>query len=863
MIKNKVIENRVFTTPMMIQYSQIKSEYSDCLLFFRLGDFYELFLDDAEIGARVLGLTLTARPRGKDGHIAMCGVPYHSANGYINKLIKHGYKIAICEQVSEPDSKGIVEREVVRIVTAGTLVSEKNLDSKSNNFIMSFHLSNKKIGVAVADLSTGAFYTKESESKVLDASNVVNFVSQIVARFSPIECILGSKNYNNIELLKTLKQNKNLNIFEFKEVTEDVEDSKKILKKHFGVNQLAHFGLDKKESSVVASSLLLSYFYYNAKNKVEHIKKIEVINDKDVVLLDNSTILNLELFHSLRDGNHKFSLFSVIDKTLTPMGARMLKTWIKEPLKTKKQIEERQSLVEEFLYNRQIRSQVEDELKQVFDIERIVAKMSVGLATPLDLHALKITLKSLQNLKNITANLNTDLAQKINLIFCDETFSQILSLLNLTLEDEPKNDLKTGGFIKANYDETLARLKDNMTGGKEWLADFEEKQKKLTGIGSLKVRYTSVFGYYIEISKANLANVPAHYFRKQTLVNAERFTTEELLKKEKEIIDAENFANKLEEKIFFELCQKILISTDILQSLSKSLAVLDCIFSLSVLAQKHQYVKPKIVTSGELNIIAGRHPVVEKLLDEVAFVPNDTTLNSQKPSMLLITGPNMAGKSVYMRQVALIVLLAHIGSFVPANSATISLVDAIFVRSGASDNIASGLSTFMVEMVETAYILQNATAKSLVIMDEIGRGTSTYDGISIACAVAEYLVNDLKAKSLFATHYHELQNLEHKHQGKIQNCQMTIEDAENNPRFLHTLVKGASSHSFGLSVAKIAGVPQKVLEVAKDTLKKLETEHLNTTNGELKINELANLDINKTTPINALELLQKLKEKYG
>lgn len=850
------VTDRVFTTPMMIQYSQIKSEYSDCLLFFRLGDFYELFLDDAEIGARVLGLTLTARPRGKDGHIPMCGVPYHSANGYISKLLKHGYKIAICEQVSEPDNKGIVEREVVRIVTAGTLVSDKNLDSKSNNFIMAAYLGKNKIGIAVADLSTGAFYCKET-----DSNELVTVLSQINARFAPIECILCTTNYKNMDLLKVLKSSKDLNIFEFANFSDDLENGQKTLKNHFGVKQLTHFGLDKKNTAIIASSLLLSYFYYTAKNKVEHIKKIELIKDKEVVLIDNSTILNLELFHSLRDGNSKFSLFSVIDKTLTSMGARMLKTWIKEPLKTKKQIEERQNLVEEFLYNRQIKSDIETELKNIFDIERIIAKMSVSLATPLDLHALRTSLSSVQKLKNLVLKLNTDLAKKINIVFCEKIFLQILELLNKSIEDEPKNDLKAGGFIKASYDKNLANHKDDMTGGKEWLADFEEKQKKLTGINSLKVRYTSVFGYYIEISKANLESVPTHYFRKQTLVNAERFTTEELLKKEKEIIDAENLANKLEEKIFSEICAEVLLSTESLQNLAKQLATLDCLLSLSVLAQKHQYVKPNIVTSGEIVIESGRHPVVEKLLDEVAFVPNDTYLDSEKPNMLLITGPNMAGKSVYMRQVALIVLLAHIGSFVPAHKATISLVDAIFVRSGASDNIASGLSTFMVEMVETAYILQNASAKSLIIMDEIGRGTSTYDGISIACAVAEYLVNELKAKTLFATHYHELQELEKKHNGKIQNCQMTIEDADSNPRFLHTLIKGASSHSFGLSVAKIAGLPEKVLDTAKNTLKNLEAD--NELSSTSKLSDLRDIDINKTTPIKALEILHDLKEKYG
>ncbi len=868
--------DRTFSTPMMQQYMEIKKQYKDCLLLFRLGDFYELFLDDAKVGAKTLSITLTKRPRGKDGDIPMAGVPFHSADSYIAKLVEVGYKVAICEQVSEPDNKGIVEREVVRIVTPGTILDEKSLIQKKHNYVMSLTFVHESMGLAVADLSTGDFQTTEF---LLKNKKLEEILDTELIRFEPSECILHPQNYHNHNLIKALKTQKKLNIYCLHEWDDYVVDAEKKLKKHFNIKSLRTFNIHKKQKAIKASAVLLQYLQHTQLGKVQHIQSIKTYSPDNCVVLDRTTITNLELFKTLQDKTKQGSLFGVLDKTHSAMGGRKLREWIQHPLKYRKEIEERLSGVEELVQKRKQRQHIQTQLKELYDIERIVSRLSTGLALPpavINLkHSLLITLKIQQMLEGFSTNLFTDIQNNIS-----DDIEKVEREIERVLLEDPNSNPKEGNIIKHGVSIELDDIHEKWDNAKQWIENFEKEQKEKTGITSLKVSCNKVFGYYIDVSKANIDKVPNSYIRKQTLVNSERFITKELKKYEEVVLTSEEKKNQLEYVLFTSLVEKILSYTKVIQKASNALAKLDCLCSLAQVAEECRYIRPSIVSKGDIAIEEGRHPVVEQSLEDVLFVPNNTLLNESDHQLLVITGPNMAGKSVYIRQVALITLLAHIGSFVPAKKATISLVDRIFTRTGASDVITKGLSTFMVEMVETANILHNATNKSLIIMDEIGRGTSTYDGISIAWAVAEYIVTTIHAKTLFATHYHELQTLESRYPDSIKNYHLYVESSKGEPLFLHVVKQGGASHSFGVAVAKLAGVPSSVTRKASTLLHKLENQQsIAKSKSSSKINKslkskeekkykqfqkcvkvLQDTDINMLTPLEAMEKLDKLKK---
>lgn len=856
---------RKFTTPMMRQYAQIKKQYKDCILFFRLGDFYELFLEDAETGADVLDITLTSRPRGKDGKVPMAGVPYHAVDNYISKLVKAGYKVAICEQVSEPDKKGIVEREVIRIVTPGTILDESSLSRKENNFLVSILVEPNTFSISSVDISTGLLTTLQT-----NYDNLTTALLNELSRINPTECILPPDHYNNPEILKIIKQSGNINIYPYFEWEESVGSARDYLKDHFKIKTLESFDIENKTLSIVTCAALISYLKETQKDKIAHITKISSSAHGDYVSMDRSTILNLELFSTIRDHDTRGSFLDVIDQTQTAMGGRMMKKWIKEPLKNKTEITSRHESVEEFSRKSKLRSGIIELLSQINDIERIISRLSVGVGNPRDLISLKESLKHILKIKHKLVDTKSKLNQKIQKNI-STNISSIISLIEEHILDEPAVSVKDGGIIKEGVKKDLDDLRQIIKEGKGYMINLEEKERKKTGISTLKVRFNKVFGFYIEVSKANSKLVPEYFNRKQTLVNAERFYTEELKLHEDRVLGAEEEIKKIEHEIYQRVLSNVLSFTKEVQKACVSIAIVDCIVSFAIVSLKNNYVRPKIIYSGEIKIKKGRHPVVEKLLDEMHFVPNDTELTNINKHLLIITGPNMAGKSVYIRQVALIILMAQIGCFVPAQSAHLSIVDRIFVRSGASDVITSGLSTFMVEMVETAYILNHATAKSLIIMDEIGRGTSTYDGISIAWAVAEYLAKLKKPpKTLFATHYHELQRLEDEYPNKIKNFHLAVKEENGEPVFLHTVSVGGASHSFGVAVAKLAGVPSVVLSRAYEILDSLEQRSKSTNKKSIEKpysdplrDEILALDLDNITPIKALNMLSDLKQKYG
>ena len=812
-----------FSTPMMRQYAEIKKQYSDCMLFFRLGDFYELFMDDAKLGAEVLDIVLTKRPRGKDGHIPMAGVPYHAADGYIAKLVKAGHKVAICEQVSEPNTKGIVERDVVRIVTPGTILDEKTLHKKEHNYTMSLSLVPGRIGIAVADISTGDFQATE----IPYTNSYEQILNTELFRFPLSECIVNESTYADINLLKLLTSTRNINTYCFSDWDDYAADADVTLKKHFNIATLEGFGLNKLTEATKAASSLVGYLKHTQKDNIGHIRSIHTYSPEEFVRLDQNTITNLELFSTIREQEHRGSLLSVLDETNTAMGGRLLRAWIRKPLTREAHIIERLDSVEELLDARALREKLQDELSALNDIERTLSRLSVGIGNARDLINLKQSLVQAKKVHELLKGSKASLLKDLYKNFPND-IEIVIKWIDKRIQDDPPLDTKIGGMIRDGIDKKLDMLRSQAQGGKDWIAEFEAEERKRTCISSLKVKFNQVFGYYIEVSNANRDLIPDDYIRKQTMVNAERFITPTLKEYEEKVLTAQEQINKIELKLFEETALGVLEYTDTIQATALSVATIDCLLSFASIAETRHYTKPTIIVVGPLELKDLRHPVVETLMDDEPFVPNDVILNNQDHQLLLITGPNMAGKSVYIRQVALAVLLAHIGCFVPAREATISLVDSIFVRSGASDVITGGLSTFMVEMVETAHILTHATEKSLIIMDEIGRGTSTYDGISIAWAIAEYLVTEqsVAAKTLFATHYHELQELETKYPNKIKNYQVAVDHKDGNPIFLHKVLPGGASHSHGIAVAKLAGVPDEVTEKAKAILEKLEERHV-------------------------------------
>lgn len=809
-----------FNTPMMQQYVELKKKYNDCLLLYRLGDFYELFLEDAKIGAEILDIVLTKRPRGKDGDIPMAGVPFHALESYLSKLVKAGYKVAICEQTSEAGNGKLVERAVVRIVTPGTLLNERALTQNENNYLISLNINNESFGLAATDISTGQFLAGTFSSENNDLETILH---EQLHRLNPSECILSPDSYNDPKILKLLRLHHNLNIYCYHDWQNHLNWVKDLIKDQFQVSTLKSFEINDQPLALEATANLLNYLKETQFSQLKHIHTVGSFAVKTHVQMDRATIKNLELFSTLRDHHFKGSLINFLDETETSMGGRMLRQWLKQPLYDLGKLNQRLDGVEYFVEQRQLRQQLREILSQINDIERILSKISVGIGNPRDLIALKESLKKCIEVKETVPSTKSKLINQITANIADSV-NQVINLINNWIVDDPPVDPKNGGLIKEGIDDDLDKLNSKINKSKDWILKLEQQERQRTKISSLKIGFNNVFGYYIEISRAHSSNAPADYDRKQTLVNAERFITPELKKHESIILSAEEKSTKIECELFLNIVNQILEYLPVLQITAQSIAQLDGLMNLAHLAQRHHYTKPLLSNEDEIKITAGRHPVVEQLLNGEQFVPNDVLLNQIDQQMLLITGPNMAGKSVLMRQVALITLMAQIGSFVPADQAEIGLVDRIFVRSGASDVITQGLSTFMVEMVEAAYILNHATDKSLVIFDEIGRGTSTYDGISIAWALAEYLVtkDNPHPKTLFATHYHELQALEQEYPQRIKNYQVAVEEKDSQLIFLHTLVRGGADHSHGVAVAKLAGVPKTITDKATKILAKLE-----------------------------------------
>lgn len=865
-------------SPMMVQYFQIKSEYSDCILFFRLGDFYEMFFDDAKIASRELDLVLTGRDCGQEERAPMCGVPFHSADNYIAKLVSHGYKVAICEQMEDPAAaKGIVKRDVIRIITPGTVIEGNMLEDGTNNYLCSVFYGERDMGVCFADVSTGEFHIT-----VLDGNDIENKLLNQLSTYSPKEIILNSKSFD-LKALESFAKRIGASVemlddekFEFNNASAQVIDT---LKK----DEISALGIGHSKSGVSALGAVIGYLKETQKKtEIEAPSEIDFYDEEQYMTLDISARRNLELTKSMMTGDKKHSLLWVIDKTKTAMGKRMIKSWLERPLMSIPKIVKRQNAVGELVDIPMMRDAVRDALTGVSDIERLMTRIVYGTANAKELKSLQFTIEKLPFVKNNLENSGSALLKEIYSGI--DLLEDIHSLIDRAIVDEPPFSVREGGMIKAGFNSEIDGLKSIMNDGAGIIASIENEQRELTGIPKLKVGYNKVFGYYIEVTNSYKELVPETYIRKQTLTNCERYITQELKELEGRIIGAKDRSVALEYEVFSAVRNDIAAQLERLQKTAKSLAVLDVLCSLAEVAANNNYVCPIISNDGVIEIKDGRHPVVEALLDGAPFVPNDTLLDTQDKRCAIITGPNMAGKSTYMRQIALISLLAQIGSFVPAKSAKLGIVDAIFTRVGASDDLATGQSTFMVEMNEVAAILKNATSNSLIILDEIGRGTSTFDGMSIARAVLEFVCKkkSLGAKALFATHYHELTAMEGMIDG-VKNYSIAVKKRGDDITFLRRIVRGGADQSFGIEVAKLAGVPDSVVKRAKVILKELEANSVKiefkaedsiieedesniqynfTANGRQEIFEiLKTVDVNTLTPIEAMQTLYDLKKK--
>ena len=862
---------REFSTPMMQQYIGIRQQYPDCMLFFRLGDFYELFLDDALEGARILGITLTRRPRGKDGDIPMAGVPFHSADTYIAKLLRAGKKIAICEQVSEPDSKGIVDRKVIRIITPGTILDDRSLEQKQHNFVGSIEVTKKNIGVALADVLTGDFHVTQFERD----ESIAEKLGSHLLQFAPSECVVSLETYNSPELLHLITKHHNATISYLDDWKMKIKQSEKKLIEHFSVISVSSLGFAHLEQAVAAAACLVVYIDHTQQSTVTHLQKPKLFVPEDYLSLDPATVANLEIFSTIHDRKDDGSLLQSVDFTKTAAGGRLLRTWVLHPQKDIDILESRYDVVSLLYANTEFRTQLQNYLLSVLDVERLVSKLALHIGTIASLLNIAQSLQVFLDILPLVTKHQLKIFQQWHALPI-KNIEKVVSEISKVVGEVETPSGEIVRVIKAHVSEELDSLRTILANGEQWIEQYEKDERGKTGITSLKCRYNSVFGYYIEVSQSYLKLVPENYQRKQTLVNAERFITPELKVHEEKILAAKEKIEELEREIFNKLVETVVAELDSIKVVTQHIAELDVLCGLAQVAQERRYCRPTLIKTGEIQIVEGKHPVLAERLGE-QFVPNDVTLNDTAQQLLMITGPNMAGKSVFMRQVALLVILAQIGSFIPARSATLPIVDRIFVRSGAADNISRGLSTFMVEMVEAATILQQATSHSLVIMDEIGRGTSTYDGISIAWAIAEYFVThpQHRPKVLFATHYHELQELAEKYPDSISNYQVLVENHADKPIFLYSVVPGAASHSFGIAVAKLAGIPTSVLERAQEILHSLENtgEQINDKKNDeflsmpLKNNqteviaELLELNISSTTPLTALQILDTLQKK--
>ncbi len=862
-------------SPMMQRYLETKEEYKDCILFYRLGDFYEMFFEDAITASRELELTLTGKDCGQEERAPMCGIPHHAAEIYVSRLINKGYKVAICEQLEDPKTtKGIVKRGVIRVVTPGTLVESNMLEERKNNYIMSIYKTGIYFGISICDISTGEFYSAE----IKDNNNFPILLDEI-ARYTPSELVINSMMANCLDEMNKIKERfENVYITKFNDkfFSEELNN----INLRFNVvdnNERKIENLAEKKLALSSINALVQYIEDTQKTSLDHINKITIYNLSKYMALDINARRNLEITEKMRDKSKKGTLLWVLDKTSTSMGGRLLRRWLNDPLVDVNEINRRLNAVKELKDDIILRGEVIENLKKVYDIERLAGKMAYGNANARDMVTLKNSLFKLPEVKQILKNCKSDLLK--GLYEKLDELQDIYQLIEKSIVEDPPMTIKDGGIIKLGYDEEIDKLKTAQTEGKTWLVQLEAEEKEKTGIKNLKIGFNKVFGYFIEVTKSYLDQVPDRFIRKQTLTNAERYITEDLKNLENQILGAEEKVINLEYNAFVEIREEISKNVTRLQTTSEVISSLDVLTSFAQVAEDFNYCMPVVDSSGTIDIKNGRHPVIEKILGEGVFVENDTFLDKGDNRLSIITGPNMAGKSTYMRQVALITLMAQCGSFVPAESANIGVVDKIFTRVGASDDLSMGQSTFMVEMMEVATILKEATPNSLVILDEIGRGTSTYDGLSIAWAVAEYIADKQKcgAKTLFATHYHELTELENKIEG-IKNYSIAVKEKGEDIIFLRKIVRGGTDESYGIHVARLAGVPKVVTQKANEILRSLEKKNILTGKKQDKkqvegqfdmynyklaeiAHEIDKVNLNELTPIDALNTLVRIKEK--
>ncbi len=875
-------------TPMMKQYMETKSQYPDCILFYRLGDFYEMFFDDALTASRELEITLTGKNCGQEERAPMCGVPYHAVEGYLNKLVSKGYKVAICEQLEDPKTaKGLVKRDVVRIVTPGTNLDPQALDETKNNYIMCIVYIADRYGMSVADITTGDYFVTElpDSEKLMDE----------IYKFMPSELICNEAFYMSGMDLDNMKEKLGITIYSLDAWYFDDDICRQKLLEHFKASSFAALGLADYDCGIISAGALLQYLLETQKNSLDNLTRLTPYAAGMFMMLDSSTRRNLELCETLREKQKRGSLLWVLDKTKTAMGARNLRKSIEQPLIDKKEIVRRLDAVQELKDMAISREEIREYLGPVYDLERLITKITYGSANPRDLIAFRSSLEMLPHIHYILEEMNAPILKEI----CEDLdpLSDLCDLVQRAIQDEPPLAMKEGNIIRDGYNEEVDKLRHAKSDGKDWLAKLENEEREKTGIKNLRIKYNKVFGYYLEVTNSFKSMVPDYYTRKQTLANAERYITPELKELEDMILGAEDRLYALEYDLYTEVREKIASQIVRIQKTAKAIAGLDMFASLALVAERNNFVRPKINEKGVIDIKEGRHPVVERMIPNDMFIPNDTYLDDKKHRISIITGPNMAGKSTYMRQTALIALMAQIGSFVPAKSADICISDRIFTRVGASDDLASGQSTFMVEMTEVANILRNATSKSLLILDEIGRGTSTFDGLSIAWAVVEYISDSklLGAKTLFATHYHELTELE----GKIDNVNnycIAVKEKGDDIVFLRKIVKGGADKSYGIQVAKLAGVPDLVINRAKEIVEELSEEDItgkvseiasakekasrkrpkvkkydevdlaqmslfDTVKDDDVLEELKNIDVGNLTPVDALNTIYRLQNK--
>ena len=870
------IKDKSVISPMMQKYLETKEKYKDCILFYRLGDFYEMFFEDAIIASKELEITLTGKDCGLEERAPMAGVPHHAAENYSAKLLEKGYKVAICEQLEDPKTaKGIVERGVIRILTPGTIVESNLLEEKKNNYIMCICKTGLYYGISVCDISTGEFYSSE-----IKGENNFEILLDEIARFSPSEIIANSMMFECKDELDKIKERFNIYMNRFNDKFFLEDEGNLPLDYNIIENKKQVASLKEKKLAVKSINALLEYLNETQMTSLEHINTITLYSISKYMLLDVTARRNLEITEKMRDKSKKGTLLWVLDKTSTSMGGRLLRRWLNDPLLEVKEIQERLDAVKELKENIMLRGDATETLKKVYDIERLAGKMTYGNANARDMITLKNSLQKLPDLKNVLSQCTSP---KLKELYEElDELKDIYELIDKSIIEDPPMTVKDGGIIKMGFDPEIDQLKTATTEGKNWIIKLEAEEKAKTGIKTLKIGYNKVFGYYFEVSKSFVSQVPDRFIRKQTLTTGERYITEELKTLESQILGAEEKVINLEYNAFVKIREEIALNIKRLQQSAKVVSTLDVLSSFAQVAEDMNYCMPTVTNNGKITIKEGRHPVIEKMLGVGNFVPNDTILDKDENRLAIITGPNMAGKSTYMRQVALITLMAQIGSFVPATEAEIGVVDKIFTRVGASDDLSMGQSTFMVEMMEVATILKEATENSLVILDEIGRGTSTYDGLSIAWAVAEYIADKEKcgAKTLFATHYHELIELADKQEG-IKNYSIAVKEKGEDIIFLRKIVEGGTDESYGIHVARLAGVPKVVTKRANEILrslerksmlsgKKVEKENKNVVEGQFdmfnyKLAEIAHeidkINLNELTPIDALNTLLKIKEK--